>query len=101
MQDRSANNGAQKREGKRELEKGKKPRIGRIVVVYRAEPHKLAKLVQYLVCIQMPNVATDPKITARRYDSDTGSVSFIVFVFPIRYSIKAAQQDSAFKMTHI
>ena len=46
-------------------------------------------------------VATDPKITARRYDSDKGSVSFIVFVFPIRYSIKAAQQDSAFKMTHI
>ena len=46
-------------------------------------------------------VTTDPKITARRYDSDTGSVSFIVFVFLIRYSIKAAQQDSAFKITHI
>ena len=57
VQDRSANNGAQKREGKRELEKGKKPRIGRIVVVYRAEPHKLAKLVQYLVCIQMPPIS--------------------------------------------
>ena len=47
------------------------------------------------------NVATDPKIMARRYDSDTGSVSFIVFVFPIGYSIRAAQQDSAFKMTYI
>ena len=50
---------------------------------------------------QSSKVATDPKITARRYDSDTGSVSFIVFVFPIRYSVRAAQQDSAFKMTHI
>ena len=55
------------------------------------------------ICLLLTSdkVATDPKITARRYDSDTGSVSYIVYVFPIRYSIKAAQQDSAFKMTYI
>ena len=55
----------------------------------------------FIQLVPGPKVATDPKITARRYDSDKGSVSFIVFVFPIRYNIKAAQQDSAFKMTHI
>ena len=43
----------------------------------------------------------DTKNTYRRTDSDTGSGSPRTRTSTIRYSIRAAQQDSAFKMTHI
>ena len=50
-------------------------RLGRIDGIHRHEPNEPPKLVRNL---------------ARRYS-----------MFPIWYSIRAAQQDSAFKMTHI
>ena len=37
---------------------------------------------------QVSKVATDPKIAARRYDSDTGSVSFIVPTPNMQYSLR-------------
>ena len=54
-----------------------------------------------LITLRVPKVATYRQVY--RHEPKYWIFICIVYhvLFPIRYSIRAAQQDSAFKMTHI